>query len=552
MFKRLLYNSRQLLTKEHSNILSAATVIMLSAAASAFLGVFRNRLLISYFYHQPAVLDAYWAAFRLPDMVFQLLVVGSLSAAFIPVFSQLLTRKPKEANLVASSTINFILALLSVFSLLIFIFARPLSGLIAHGFSTSQLNLMASLTRIMVFAQLLFGFSSFLTGIIQSHKRFLVPALSPLLYNFGIIIGTLFFSSHLGIFGPALGVVLGALLHLLAQIPLAKTLGFRYSWSWHLRHPAVKEIGRLMLPRTLALSVMQLEQTALVFFATSLTQGSLTMIYIAQQLTNLPVRMFGIPIAQASLPFFTKEYAREKFVRLNRMLTSSILEIIYLTLPASAIILILRIPLVRLAYGAGSFPWQATVMTGKLVAVLVLAVFARSLVHLAVRVFYALHNTKIPLLIATLATLVNIGLATYLVFVLKTNVLSLAVSLTFSALLEAVLLLVLLFRFLHLRPSANFYLSLLKISSAALITMISLWIPFRFLDQFIFDTTRTLPLLILTILTTFIGLSIYLLLSYLFKIDQLRIFLKLFKRLGNWRQILANTGEPLETPESTV
>jgi len=112
MFKRLVKNGRHLLTREHSNILSAATVIMFSAAASALLGVLRNRLLITYFYHQPAILDVYWAAFRLPDMVFQLLVVGSLSAAFIPVFSQLLTKSKQTANLVASSTINFILTLL--------------------------------------------------------------------------------------------------------------------------------------------------------------------------------------------------------------------------------------------------------------------------------------------------------------------------------------------------------------------------------------------------------------------------------------------------------
>ncbi len=552
MFKRLFANGRHLLTKEHSNILSAATIIMLASAGSALLGVLRNRLLISYFYHQPAILDAYWAAFRLPDTVFQLLVVGSLSAAFIPVFSQLLTRNRREANLVASTAINAILGLLLLFSFFIFIFAKPLSLLIAHGFSSAQIKLMVFLTRIMIFAQFLFGLSSFLTGIIQSHKRFLIPALSPLLYNLGIILGTVFLSHPLGIFGPALGVVIGAFFHLVAQVPLAKTLGFRYFWSWNFKHPSVQEIGKLMFPRTLTLSVMQLEQMALVFFATSLSQGSLTMIYIAQQLTNVPVRLFGIPIAQASLPFFTKEYAQKKLQKLNRMLTSSVLEIIYLTFPASALILILRIPLVRLAYGAHSFPWFATVTTGKLVAVLVLAVFARSLVHLAVRVFYALHNTKLPLLVASLAALVNIGLSAYLVFFLHASVVSLAISLTLSAILEAIILIGFLFRYLHLQPAFSFYLSLGKISLISFLMAVSLWLPFRFFDQFIFDTTRTIPLIILTLVTSVIGLSIYLLLSFWFKIDQLRIFLKIFRRLGNWRRVLATTLEPLEQPESAL
>lgn len=551
MFRNLFKNGKNLLTRQHSNILSAAVVIMATVSLSALLGVIRNRLLISYFYHQPEILDAYWAAFRLPDMIFQLLVVGALSAAFIPVFSDLVEKNKVQANKVASTVINLIATALIVLSVLIFIFARPLSQLITSGFSDYQIDLMTNLTRIMIFAQLFFGISNFLTGIIQSHKRFLVPALSPLLYNIGIIIGIITLSERIGILGPAVGVILGSALHLFSQIPLSRTLGFRYSWSWNIKNISVKEIGRLMFPRSLALSVSQIEQTAIVFFATSLPAGSLTMIYIAQQLAGVPVRLFGIPIGQASLPFFAKEKAKNQLAKLAELVNNSLLEIMYLAFPASAIVLVLRIPLVRLAYGAGSFPWAATVTTGKLVAILSLAIVARSLTHLVIRVFYSLHNTKSPLFIAGLSTILSVGLSYFFIFVLQRGILGLAVAITIASIVEIIFLITTLFAQTHfdIKKLIN---PTLKMLTAALITTFSLWIPLRLLDQLIFDTTRTIPLILLTGLTFAIGLVIYLSTSYILKIEQLQVFVRIAKKIGNWQKALAETEEPLETVEPTV
>lgn len=551
MFRNLFKNGKNLLTREHSNILSAAVVIMATVSLSALLGVIRNRLLISYFYHQPEILDAYWAAFRLPDMIFQLLVVGALSAAFIPVFSDLVEKNREQANKVASTVINLIAIVLIALSILIFIFARPLSQIITSGFSDYQIDLMTNLTRIMIFAQLFFGISNFLTGIIQSHKRFLVPALSPLLYNIGIIIGIITLSDRIGILGPAVGVILGSSLHLFSQIPLARTLGFKYSWSWNIKNTSVKEIGKLMFPRSLALSVSQIEQTAIVFFATSLPAGSLTMVYIAQQLAGVPVRLFGIPIGQASLPFFSKERAKNQLTKLAELVNNSLLEIMYLAFPASAIILVLRIPLVRLAYGAESFPWNATVTTGKLVAILSLSIIARSLTHLVIRVFYSLHNTKSPLFIAGLSTFLSVGLSYFFIFILQTGILGLAVAITIASIVEIIFLITTLFAQTHF-DIRKLITPTLKMLIAALITTFSLWVPLRFLDQLIFDTTRTLPLILLTGLTFTIGLIIYLVTSYLLKIEQLQVFVRIAKKIGNWQKALAETEEPLETAEPTV
>jgi len=550
MFNRLINGGKNLLLRKNSSILSAASVIMLASLSSALLGLIRTRLLISYFYADKAVVDVFWAAFRLPDMVFQIIIVGALSSAFIPVFSRYLGDKKREGE-IASSMINMVMLIMLALTSMIFIFADPLSRLIAGGFSDAQFDLMVNLTRIMALAQIFFGFSSFLTGIIQSHHRFLIPALSPILYNLGIIIGIIALGPKLGIYGPALGVVLGALLHLLAQLPLARQLGFRYYPTLIKRSTAVTEMGKLMLPRILTLSLTQIETTIILTFSSWLSVGTITVISIAQQLSSFPVRLIGVPIGQASLPFFAKNTSKNNLGELAIMVNNTILEMLYLALPFSAIILVLRIPLVRLAYGADSFPWAETVLTGKLVAILAISIAARSLTHILVRVFYAFHNTKIPLLVNLISTALNVGLSYYLLFVLKSGVIGMAFAITVASLVETIVLTGILYSF------AKFMLRKLivplgKILFATIITGFALWVPLRLLDQMIFDTTRTVPLIMLTASVCLIGLAVYLTLSYLLNIRELSIFATLFEKIGSWHKALSQSGETLDSSESSV
>lgn len=550
MFKRLLASGKEILTKESSSILSAAAIIMGASLGSALLGLIRTRLLISYFYADKAIVDVFWAAFRLPDMVFQVIIVGALSSAFIPVFSRFIGNRDEE-NTIASSMINAVMIIMIILSLILLIWAYPLSKLIAGGFSEPQLLLMANLTRIMAAAQLFFGFSSFLTGIIQSHRRFLIPALSPILYNVGIIIGILSLGKSMGIYGPAIGVVIGAFLHLFAQLPLALRLGFRYRPVIRGTHGAVKEMGQLMLPRVLTLSLTQIEATAIITFSSWLSVGSVTIMTIAQQLASVPIRLIGIPIGQASLPFFAKVTAKNNLKDLAVMVNNTILEMLFLALPASAIVLVLRIPLVRLAYGADSFPWIETVLTGKLVAILAISIAARSLTHILIRVFYAFHNTTIPLMINLIATVTNIGLSYYFLFVLKSGVLGMAVAITTASLIETAILTGILYSYAQF-AAKNLFLPLGKILLATVITGFSLWIPLRLLDTLIFDTTRTGPLIMLTMITGVIGLGVYLSLSYLGNIRELGVFVGLAKKIGGWHKALSQSDETLETSDSSA
>lgn len=551
MFKRLVQNGKNLISKENSSILSAAAVIMFATLISALLGFIRTRLLIQYFFADKSVLDVFWAAFRIPDTVFQIFIVGALSSAFIPVFSRYLEKeKREEASMVASTMMNTVVGIMLVLTVGIFIWAEPLSRLVAGGFSNEQIWQMVKLTRIMAGAQIIFGFSSFLTGIIQSHKRFLVPAFAPSLYNIGIILGTVLFSHSLGIMGPAIGVIIGALLHLIAQIPLAYKLGFTYR-PIITRHPAIREMSFLMLPRMITLSLSQIEQTILIAFSSWLSSGTVTIITIAQQLTNLPIRLIGVTIGQASLPFFAKETAKNNLKGLASMVNDSILQMLYLALPASAIILVLRIPLVRLAYGAGSFPWSETVLTGKLVAMFALAIAAGSLSHIIIRVFYAMSDTKTPFVINAVATTINVALSYYLLFVVKTGIIGMAFAITVADILETTILTIVLYHVAQFSLTAIIK-PFLKMLLAAVITTISLWVPLRVLDQLIFDTTHTINLIILTIVVVIIGLGVYIFTSYLLNIRELQIFISLAKKIGDWRSALGATSESLETSEKPL
>lgn len=547
--KNFLRNGRLIFSRKQANILSAATVIMVAVGMSRLLGLFRDRLLAGTFFGgREWQLDVYFAAFRIPDMIFQLLVLGALSAAFIPVFSRYLEKKEGEAYYLSSSVINFLLIFFILLSTLVFIFAEPLVRIIAPAFDPVEMSLMVDLTRIMLLAQLFFCFSNFLTGVIQSHQRFLVPALSPVAYNLGIIFGIVVLSRWLGIYGPTVGVVIGAFLHLIIQLPLALKLGFRYSFVFDWRHPGVRQVARLMFPRTLALAVSQIELTVAVFLATSLAAGSLSIFYFAQHLMNFPIGLFGSTIGQAALPTLSRESREESFDKFKKTFSSSFNQILYLALPASAILLVLRIPAVRIVFGAASFPWRATLLTGRVLAIFSISIFAQAVIQLLVRGFYAIHDTRTPFWIGALAVLTNVSLSFLFIFRLNLEILGLAWATTLASFLQLGLLLIFLNRAIGGFDKKEFFIPPIKMGVATILTAVALWVPMRFLDKFILDTTRTINLVILTIIATLSGMMVYFFLSYVLKIAELKSFVSLVKRLGRWQEVLKSSEELITAP----
>lgn len=551
MVNGLIKKSTSVLNLRQTNILSAAVVIMLTVLLSAFLGLIRIRLL-SGFFGDSRTLDIFWAAFRLPDMLFQILVMGTLSSAFIPVFSSYLGKNnTSEAFKISNSVITIASFFFFALSLFLIIFADTFSRFLAPGFNASEIQLMVSLTRIMFLGQIFFLIGNFLTGILQSFHHFLLPALAPVMYNLGIILGTLFLTPLLGIYGPTLGVILGTFLFLLIQIPLAVKLGWRFKPSLDYRNTGVREVGRLMVPRTLSFAVSQIEYSVDLMIASLFAPGHYTIFTFALFLINLPVRLFGATIGQASLPTLSLNYAQDNLVEFKKTLTNSFQQIIYLVLPASIILLVLRIPLVRLAFGSKYFSWEATLLTGKMVGFLTLAVIAQSLTQLLIRAFYALHDTKTPFSIGFLAVLVNVATSIFLAIGMKMGVLGLAISTSVSSIFNSLILLSFLVKKLGLVNSDNTVSFFKKVAATGIMAVI-LFLFQRILDLFVFDTTKTLNLILLTTITLTLGISTYLYISKLLVIEETETYLAIFLRLKNWRQILSRNEELItETSQAT-
>jgi len=540
------------LEKQQTSILSAAVIITIANFASALSGLVRQRMLISYYFDTIAsrqAYEAYLVAFQLPDMMFQLIVLGAVSAAFIPILS--LYKHDKEQELrYMNSMMNSVLLIFLVIGVLVFIFAEPLTKLrTGAAFTHQQVLIAAQLTRIMIFAQFFFAISNFFTGMLQSYRRFIVPALAPLLYNIGILLGAFLLSPSIGIYGAGVGVVIGAALHMLVQIPLVYKLGFRFKPTIAFKHPGVVKTYKLTPARTASLAINQAQQLGDGYFATSIGKLSFAIMDLSFALMTMPIRFFGVPISQAALPFLSEEATETDLTRFKDLVLKLIHQISFFAYPAAVLLLILRIPIVRITYGTKNFPWETTLLTGRVVSILSLSIASQAVVQLLVRSFYALKDTKTPLKI-TVLTVVFYLVGTWIaVFPLKAGVVGMATVLTITNIGEMLLFLYCLDLRVRGFARKEFWLPQLKMIVASFLMAVFLYLPFRILDEVVFDTRRTMELIMLTLSTSTIGMLVYVYFGLLFDVQELYILKKLVGKFGNWQKTLSKSQEVLvESP----
>lgn len=529
----MVKNLFSILYSRQTSILSAASIIMATLMLSKVLGLIRDRLLAHVF--APDKIDIFWAAFRLPDLIFQIIILGALSVAFIPVFTEMLENFGKEkAFEMARVVLNIFLAIFISVTILIYFLAQPIiSNFIAPGFSYDKQLEVVALTRIILIGQIILVLGSFFIGISQSFQRFIIPSLSPVFYNLGIILGIVFLSKYFGIIGVAYGVVIGAFLHAAIQLPLVWSIGFRFRFPFRFANPGMREIMKLMSVRTIGLAAEQINETVGLALASLASIGSVTYLTFAQHLQVVPIGLFGATLAQAALPILSSEKARGKIEEFKVTILTTFHQILFLTLPATAILIIIRIPVVRLVFGAAQFNWEATVLTGATLAYLSLGLTTQAVSLLLVRGFYALKDTKTPVIISLLAVFVNIILSVYLIVVMKFEVWGIGFANSVSAIISAVLL----FWMLHLKVGKfdlkTVLIPLFKMLMATIIMGVFLYIPIKLLDEVIFDTTKTVNLLILTGFSAAFALTVYIILVWFLKVRELETYVELFKRFGN-------------------
>lgn len=571
MVGKLISKGQKLLFSAQTSVLSAATIIMLMVVASRALGLVRQRVLAHFF--GAGELSLFFAAFRLPDLVFEVLVFGTFASAFIPVFTKALKKGRENAWETATSVTNIgVLAFLFVGFILAF-FANPLYSIFAPGYSSEQRAEIVKIARILFAAQGFFVVSYVLTSVLESLRRFLVPALAPLFYNLGIIFGTTILVGKFGLLAPALGVFLGAFLHFLIQLPLAIRLGFRFSPVIRITKE-VRHIGRLALPRIIEVSFLQVSKIVELSLASIISTAAYTYFTFASTLQFLPVGIFGTSVAKAALPTLARQAGNT--LEFRKTLFGALYQIIFFVAPIAMVLIVLRIPLVRLIFGTDIFSWESTVQTGLVVSAFALGVVFQSAVSLLARGFYALHDTKTPVTVSIVSILAIVAMDLLFIKGFSLPVWGLALSFSIGSLFQAVMLLYLLNRRLSGVPLINLLgppvrTLIASLGSGAVMFLLlkifdrSVWVKrLSFLGQidatrvipferFVLDTRYTANLFALTILVTSVGVIVYLAISILLGSRQVWDFFSLVKGIIVRHKVLPIPQKELEsvTPPPT-
>ncbi len=397
------------------SVAGAAGLVATGFIASRLLGLLRSVAIADAFGTEPE-LGAYFVAFRVPDLVFQLLAGAVLASAFIPVFSRVvLDEGEDEAWRLASSVLNLISLATFVLAALAFALAPFVVPLLAPGLGeetgrADELHALAvELTRVMLISPLMFGVSGMLTGILNGRQHFLAPSIAPLLYNLGIILGAVVLADRWGVHGLAWGVVIGSAGHLVVQVPALWAVGMRWRPSLGVASAGVREVMRLMGPRVIGLAAAQLNLVVVMFFASFVSDEAISAVNFAFLVMLLPVGVVGMAIATAAFPTLANLGAEEDYEGLGRALDGSLRMILFLAIPASAGLVLLADPAVRLLLQRGAFDAASTSLVVDALVVYAVAVWAHASVEIMSRGFYALSDTRTPVAIAVFGMLVNVA-----------------------------------------------------------------------------------------------------------------------------------------------
>ena len=488
------------------NVKLAATIMAGSTLLSSLLGFFRDRLLNSAYMPSkngvsagyPVGLDAYTAAFMVPDFMFAVLVSGALSVTFIPVFNERWVKGNKQsAWQISSSMINFMALITMAASVLIIIFADPLMKyLIAPGLSESGHALAVSMMQVIAVNPFIFAVAAVIASIQQAVGRFMFCALAPMLYNVGIIIGTVWFTGGVnlfgwqifdgGIMGVALGVVLGSFLQLIVSAVGLAGLGFDYNFKIYWRNKGFRKVLSLLPARSVDQGMDYVVSLVEVNLASRLADGTVRAYQQALTLHMMPINLIGVAISNAAFPQLTEHLGEGRNDLFQKDLRSLLRIIFWMALPVSVVIFFTRGYVVHFIRNGGNQ------LIAGILGCLVVAILFRTIYHMAARAFYARQDTKTPLYISIFSITLNIILAIVLSMVLKMGAYGLAWAQSTVAVLEVVVLLAVMNRQMPKLFDMTFVRAIFKMILAGIVTGVVCYIgvlvlPFRYHDDSFFS-----------------------------------------------------------------
>ena len=514
----------------HLNILPPTLLLALSALFSRFLGIVRDHLLAKTFGATAGTgvynLDTYYAAFRIPDLLYNLLIFGAVSAAFIPIFTQYKKEgKFDDAWKFASSMLHLMLIAILIISGIVYIFAPYLVHLVASGFDEEALTLTVRLMRIMLLSPIIFALSSVFISIQDSFKTFFFRSLAPLFYNAGIIVGIIYFGQQFGVIGVTWGVIFGATLQLVVQLPALVQVGYRHKCLFGFRRPDVREAFRLIIPRILGLSLNQLTLLVNTLIASFLMTGSITIFYLSDNLQALPLGIIAISFAItsfATLSELATESSKEPFTNEIRRVMQQIL---FLIIPATLGMLVLRSEIIDVILVSGKFSAEDAKITGTVLGFLLISLFAQSLIPILSRGFYAYHNTKTPVLTGLAGAIVSILGSLIFALYLGFGISGIAIAFSAGAILNFVLL------HIYMRKKLDGTILDWKNISKMIFSGIVMTLVVALARQWIPYVGGLGQKIIILIAFIAIGMIVYFAMSVLFNIPERKMVLRQVKRL---------------------
>ncbi len=518
---------------KQSSIFSSAVLLSLMIILTRLFGFLRYRVLAGFFTKEE--LDIFFASFRIPDLIFEILITGALTTAFIPIFIKYQKNKEElETNI--SSIINFIFILMAIFIAILFIFLDKIITIITPGYPQEKITQIISFSRLLLVGQLPFlVLGNFLTGIGQANKIFLLSAVAPLVYNLVIIITTLFLAPRLSLLASVIGVIFGAIIFFLIQLPII----FKSQFSYQLIIKKTKglfEFFQLIIPRTITTIVSQIDSTIDLTLTTLMGSGSYTIFYLAQHLQLLPVSVIGMAFGQAALPYLSEIYQEKKIEDFKKVVVNSILNLFFLTVPIAIFFIFARTPLVRLFFGGQKFDWEATVKTAITLSYFAFSIPAHTIYYFLTRCFYALLDSKTPFIISAISIVINTLLSLFFVFFLHLPVWSLAISFSFAMSFNVFLLLFLLYIKLKGLDYQFILIETFKIIVAAFSSSIIVYYFMKLLDGLVFDTSRTINVFFLLLIISITYFLLYLFISWIIEVKEMYLLTKLIIKTKEYQR----------------
>lgn len=506
----------------------AATLVMLGILASRILGFVRERAVADLFGRTPAT-DAYWAAFSIPDLMYYLLIGGALSSAFIPVFTEYLAKeREKEAWYVASSFINGVVLLMLAFVAFGILFTPQLAPLVAYEFRGEQLELLIRLMRMMFPAVFFTALAGIGAGILNSYRRFGIPAFGPIAYNLCIIAAAYLLGPRYDIPGLAVGVVVGAVVNFSLQAWFASRHNAGYRLVIDFSHPGPRKMLHLFLPTLLGLSISQVNLLVNQNLASGLS-GGITALRLANRLMQLPLGLFATAISTVIFPTMTRQAALHQMDDFRRSVAIGLRIIYFVTVPASVGLIVLAVPIVRLLYQTGRFTAADTQATAVALIFYSLGLFTQSAVQHLTRVYYSLQDTATPVRVGLLTVAANIAMSAWFVKGAHLGHGGVALAFALTSLLDMVFLTWLLRPKLHHLHGRAVLVSFLKSVTASFAMGAAAWATVRLLAPRL-DLATNLGRLTEVGAGITVGVVTYGVAALLLRMEEIPLILRLFLR----------------------